>query len=319
MHNSIVKTSNTQHANMQDARPSFMSAAFAGLENTPSLQNSAMVNGHNFRSWMASIENSFDRMGVTNQPSAWNKRVKVATNGSDSIQLNETEMEHAFAFAEARSKWNADDELVSALTAAFEESSIDGDASSTAHDHQQPLPTPQELQHQAWQGQQGQQQQQSHQHSPHNPFYQDNMTLAWAATNIVAYFQEASSLLADWHATQDPSAIAASTLKRTSTFNRMWANAQWTLEFLTLGRQGFCLLEFPDEFFAHVLPLVEDTVDWLGRVSRLRDCGSMVRGFRTVAVKVGECLVALKNAREAQGKADWVKGVWMSKGDNWTG
>jgi len=132
------------------------------------------------------------------------------------------------------------------------------------------------------------------------------MTLGWAATNIVAYFREASEMLSDWHTTQDPSTILASTLKRTSILNRMWANTEWTLEFLALGRKGFYLLQLPDDFFEHVLPLVEDTVYWLKRLRQLNNCGLMVAKFLTAGLKVKDGLLCLQAARVAQGKVDRV-------------
>ncbi|KAM0699300.1 hypothetical protein Q7P36_001347 [Cladosporium allicinum] len=240
MHSGIPDTnmhnSDTQDAVMRDARPSFIAAAFAGLENSASLQSMISPDDSSFfEGWMAMINNQIDVLDIK-RSSVGNKRVKVPTSrqsDSDQVPLDEGEIEHAFAYAEARARVDddSDEHLVAAVTAAFDENSS-SDTASELQKH----------------------------HSPSNPFYQDEMTLAWAATNIVAYFREASEMLSDWHTTQDPSTIVASTLKKTSTLNRMWANIEWTLEFLALGREGFCLLQLPDDFFAHVLPLVEDTI-----------------------------------------------------------
>jgi hypothetical protein len=265
-------------------------------------------NDSTFEGWMAVINNRFNVLEIE-QPSVGNKRVKAPTSRQDpsgQVALDEGEIEHAFAYSEARTRVDDDSEkeLIAALTAAFEEDS----SSDTASARQQSPPKPQpQTPEQQQQRRQALRELQGY-HSPNNPFYQNNMTLAWAATNIVTYFDEAGETLLDWHTTQDPSTIVASTLKKTSVLNRMWANTEWTLEFLALGREDFDLLQFPDEFFAHVLPLVEETIYWLKRVRQLNNCGLVVGKFLTGALRVKDGLLWLRAARVAQGKIDRVWG-----------
>jgi hypothetical protein len=234
---STIQHSNVQHSDMynfgtqdtamQDARPSFVAAAFSGLENSASLQGMTSPNGSTFEGWMAVINNRFNVLDME-QSSAGNKRVKIPTSRQDpsgQVPLDKGEIEHAFAYSEARARLDDDsqEQLIAALTAAFEE-----DSSSDAGSARQESPPPKP------QAQTPKQQQQRRQalrelqgyHSPNNPFYKDSMTLAWAATNIVTYFGEAGETLLDWHTTQDPITIVASTLKKTSTLNRMWANIE---------------------------------------------------------------------------------------------
>jgi hypothetical protein len=52
---------------------------------------------------------------------------------------------------------------------------------------------------------------------------------------------------------------------------------------------------------------------------QLNNCGLMGAKFLTAGLRVKDGLLCLQAAREAQGKADWVKGVQMEKGANWTG
>jgi hypothetical protein len=313
MHSGIPDTtthdSGKQDAVMRDARPSFIAAAFAGLENSASLQNMSSPDDSSFEGWMAMINNRIDVLDIK-RSSVGNKRVKVPTsrqNDSDQVPLDEGEIEHAFAYAEARARVDDDsyEHLVAAVTAAFDEDSS-SDTASVRQQSSPPKPK-QQTPEQQQQLRQALQELQKH-HSPNNPFYQDKMTLAWAATNIVAYFREASEMLSDWHTTQDPSTIVASTLKKTSTLNRMWANIEWTLEFLVLGREGFCLLQLPDDFFAHVLPLVEDTIYWLKRIRQLNNCGLVVGRFLTGAREIQDGLLRLQTSRVAQGKIDRVWG-----------
>lgn len=258
MQNSDMYDFGTQDTTMQDARPSFVAAAFSGLENSDSFQSMTFPNDSTFEGWMAVINNKSNVLEIE-QASVGNKRVKVPTSRqdpSDQVPLDEGEIEHAFAYSEARARVDDDSEeqLIAALTAAFEEDAS-SDTASARRESPPPKPQPQTPEQQQ-QRRQALRELQGH-HSPDNPFYKNNMSLAWAATNIVTYFDEAGKTLLDWHTTQDPSTIVASTLKKTSTLNRMWANIEWTLEFLALGREGFDLLELPDDFFAHVLPLVE--------------------------------------------------------------
>jgi hypothetical protein len=298
-----MQDSGTQDATMQDARPSFLAAAFAGLENSESLLALTSPNDSTFEGLMALLDNRLNSLDIE-RPSVGNKRVKPPTsrqNESEQVPLDEADIEHAFACAEGRSRVidgetdDSEKQLVAALTAAFEEDSMPPPPLK-----RDPLAPGQQLKlEQAVRSLQSS-------HSPNNPFYQDKMTLAWAATNIVTYFNEASELLSHWHITLEPSTIVESSLKKTSTFNRMWANVDWTLEFLVLGREGFDLLRLPDNFYAHVLPLIENTTARLTRISQLKGCGPMVWKFCTAVVRVKKILLWLKATRVAQGKFDWV-------------
>lgn len=310
---SNVQDSGTPDADMQNAYPSFIATAFAGLENSDYLQSISSPNETSFEGWMALIGHRLDIMGIQK---SWvgNKRVKPPTSRSDEsdqVQLDETDNEHALNFAEARSKVDAErehtQELVAAITAAFDGDSMSDTASvrqrSPPSSPRPPTLTPEQ------QKQRKEVIRALHKlHSPTNPFYRDDMTLAWAATNIATYFRVASDTLSHWHTTQDPSIIVASSLKKSSDLNHIFANIQWTLEFLAVGREGFCLLNLPDEFFGDVLPLVESTVEWLKRVSQLKGCGPAMRKGWVDALRVKEGLLVLRAAREAQGKINHVWG-----------
>jgi uncharacterized protein YjbI with pentapeptide repeats len=312
MQDSNMQDSGTQDATMQDARPTFIAAAFAGLENSDSLLSMTSPNDSSFEGLMALLDNRLNSLDIERR-SVGNKRVKPPTsrqNEDEQVQLDEADIDHAFACAEGRSRATDDTEdmLVAALTAAFEEDSMSGTSFSPRQQsppppsRREPLAPEQQLQlQQAVRALQTS-------HSENNPFYHKKMTLAWAATNIVTYFNEASELLSDWHMTQEPSTIVASSLKKTSTINRMWANVEWTLEFLVLGREGFNLLHLPDDFYAHMLPLIENTIARLTRVSQLKGCGPVVWKFRNIAARVEKVLLGLKAARGAQGKINWVWG-----------
>ena len=145
MHSGIPDTnmhnSDTQDAVMRDARPSFIAAAFAGLENSASLQSMSSPDDSSFfEGWMAMINNRIDVLDIK-RSSVGNKRVKVPTSrqsDSDQVPLDEGEIEHAFAYAEARARVDddSDEHLVAAVTAAFDEDS----SSDTASVRQQSSP-----------------------------------------------------------------------------------------------------------------------------------------------------------------------------------
>ena len=249
-----IPDSGMKDSGAQDAQPSFIATAFTALENSAHLQSMSSPNDSSFEGWMALLDHRLDTLGIQ-KPWVGNKRVKPPTtrsSDSDQVQLDEAEVEHLFSYAEAGSKEVAGDEhcheLVAALTAAFESDSASETASAS---QQSPPPTPKPVIPTPEQQQRRREVIQAlHKyHSATNPFYRDDMTLAWAATNIATSFREASDSLSHWHMTQDPSIIVASSLKKSSDLNRIFATIQWTLEFLAVGREGFCLLQLPDDFF----------------------------------------------------------------------
>jgi hypothetical protein len=123
----MQEDSGMQDAITQDARPDFIAAAIAGLENSASFQSMTSPNDSAFEGWMAMIGNRMNFVDME-RDSVGNKKVKAPTptsrqNESDQVPLDEAEVEHAFAYAWARSREtdDYDEMMVAVLTAAFEE------------------------------------------------------------------------------------------------------------------------------------------------------------------------------------------------------
>ena len=135
----------TQDVAMQDERPSLIAAAFAGLENSAAFQSMTSPNDSTFENWMAAIDNRLNFLAI-DQPSVVNKRVKPPTSRQtedDQVTLDEGEVEHAFAYAEARARVDddSDEQLIAALTAAFEE---DSSSNTSSPRRQSSPPKPQQ-------------------------------------------------------------------------------------------------------------------------------------------------------------------------------
>lgn len=145
--------------------------------------------------------------------------------------------------------------------------------------------------------------------SPDNPFYASNMTFAIAASNIVAYYHEASSWLAHWHETTPADTLVEISRKPTSTLNRIFKNLLWTWEFLLFKRAGWNLLHLPDQFFEDVLPLVDVTMQKVGWMEEWKGCALMMGKALRDVEGTREMLFIIRDARVKEGKDSWARSL----------
>ena len=137
-----------------------------------------------------------------------------------------------------------------------------------------------------------------------NPFYRSDMTFEIAAQSMVLYLQESSDWLTYWHRTIPSEQLVEIARKPTSALNTIFRNLGWTDEFLALGRKGVYLTLLPDEFFADVLPLVEESVEKLGQLSRWKGCESLRQKGQVPARSVLRRLKAIRARRVEVAKAE---------------